>query len=201
MILKGEIDPDSVQDREERRHMRSSVFAVLTRKDSFDRTTVRRGGADSTAHSPSQSIMLMNKPKSNSFTGGVTSSSVPDLRTSPTGAGTGTGAVAGSGNGVISSAVNSARAALGSRSNSFNAFVSLSLNALSDKEKLDESKKNSEKAKEQEVAATVTATVTVASSAKTPTSSFGSGGGEEKEKEKEMETTKVIDEVNDKGQG
>jgi len=137
MILKGEIDPDSAQDREERRHMRSSVFAVLTRKDSFDKTSIHKRGDLTARNSPSQSMRMGNGlgPKSNSFTGGIESG---ELKGNSSSSGSGSG---------ISCAISSVRAAaMGSRSNSFTAFLSASLHAASSEKgekPKDEKKRNS----------------------------------------------------------
>ena len=152
LILKGEIDPDSAQDREERRHMRSSVFAVLTRKDSYNNSSLRRGGellstaADSsvvggtaatttttaTATTGLPAMMLLGT-KSNSFSGFHSSAKDPStppaasydlLRASHAGNGSSS---------VINSAINTARAALtmGSRNNSASKLFPTSLDGSS----------------------------------------------------------------------
>ena len=178
MILKGEIDPDSAQDREERRHMRSSVFAVLTRKDSFDKTTVKRG--DLTARSsPSSSIMLGNAlgPKSNSFTGRIESGEVKG---------------SGSGNSPISSAISSARmAAMGSRSNSFTAFISSSLNASSDKGKAED-----EKGRKNSFTAAISASLNASSDKE---EKDDKDKDKDKDKEKDKDKDKEKDKEKDKG--
>ena len=116
----------------------------MTRKDSFDKSSVHRalgagGGGDAATRSPSQSFMMLGGPngsKSNSFSGLRTDPSiVSDVRRL-----SGSSSPDGSSSSVINSAINSARMAMGTRSNSFSAFVAASLNASSDKDKLEDEK-------------------------------------------------------------